>query len=343
MRCFLLIIGILLSSSLWSGGALADEHPSHGPISLRSQNPLYLLFLQPRPERAYVLELGQLRLAARGPYSNVFERESSAATGVAVDLDMEVFRPSFLLEWGFARGWEFGLELPFIHTWRGFLDGFIQDFHKFFGFPNGGRELVPNNRFSYRVSQSGATLYQNTAQTFQPGDVVLHVKRQFLQESHAWLALAGTFYLKLPTGRRSRGTGSGAPDIGFNIAVEKNYKRLHGYVNMGGALLGASDIGGLDPFLNPFLWTWMVGLEVTAWSHHLGVIGQIQGDGSLFDKTGVGGLDGGNFILTIGLAGQEGPWGWKAAFAEDVSSSGPAVDFTTYLEVSYTFGEGKGR
>lgn len=324
--------------SCFATSVFAQDHPSHGPFSLRSQNPLYLLFLTPRPERARVLPAGQLRLSARGPYSNMFERESNAATGVSVDLDMELFRPSFLLEWGFARDWEFGLELPFLHFEGGFLDAFVQDFHRFFGVPNAGREQVPNGRFSYAVRQGANVLYETGTQDFQLSDVVLHVKRRFLEESHAVAALTGTLYLKLPTGKKQQGMGSGAPDIGFNLAAEKNYKRIHGYTNLGAVLLGTSDIG-LDPFLNSFLWTWMVGLEVTAWSHHLGVIAQLQGDGSLFDSTGVQALDQGTLMLTIGVAGQEGPWGWKVAFAEDPTGDGPTVDFTTYMEVSYTWGQ----
>jgi hypothetical protein len=332
-------IAIFLSIFLFAPKTTLADHPSHGPFSLRSQNPLYLLFLTPRPERARVLPKGQLRLAARGPYSNIFERESSFDTGVAVDLDMELFRPSFLMEWGFLPAWEFGFELPFLHFDGGFLDAFIQDFHSAFGFPNAGRESVPNGRFNYSVSQGGNTLYSTGTQTFGLSDIVLHVKREFLQESAAVPALAGTLYLKIPTGKKGQGLGSGAPDIGFNLSLEKNYKRLHSYANLGGVLMGATDIG-LEDFLNPALWTWMVALELTAWANHLGVIAQLQGDGSLFDKTGVQSLDQGNFMLTIGLAGQEGSWGWKAAFAEDPSGQGPTVDFTVYFEVSYTWGMG---
>lgn len=319
-----------------AGQVLAQEHPSHGPISIRSQNPLYLLFLAPRPERARVLKHGELRLAARGPYSNIFEQGSSAVSGVTLDLDMELFRPSFLLEWGFLPGWEFGIEVPFIHFYGGFLDGFIQAFHRTFGAPNSGRDRVENDRFSYRVSQGGQALYATTSQVVQPSDLVFHVKRHLLEEDSHWPALTGTLYIKVPTGNSGRGLGSGAPDIGFNFAAEKNYRRIHGFANLGGVLLGSTDLA-LDPFLNPFVWSWMLGLEVTAWSHHLSIIGQLQGDGSLFDGTGLQSLDQGNLMLTIGFAGQEGPWGWKVAFAEDPSGQGPTVDFSAYFEVSYTW------
>jgi len=332
-RCRYFIFFLLL---VVPRSGFADEYPSHGPISLVSQNPLYLLYLQPRPERARVLKAGQLRLSARGPYSNVFERQSNGSTGMMVDLDMEVFRPSFFLQWGFLPDWEFGLELPFINTNSGFLDGFIQEFHKIFGFPNSGRNLVPDGRFNYSISRNGKDLYRNNSVPFLPSDIVLNVKRVLWKESRAVPAIAGNFYLKIPTGNISRGTGSGMPDIGFNLAFEKNYKRIHGYVNLGGVILGPKDYG-LDQFLNAQLWNWMVAVEITAWSHHLGVIAQLQGDGSLFHDTGLSDLDEGNLILTIGFGGQEGPWGWRAAFAEDPSGTGPAVDFTTYLEVSYTF------
>lgn len=316
---------------------VAAEYLAHGPVSLRSQNPLTLLFLSPRPERAVVLPKGTLRLAARGPYSNLFEQGFSPSTGVRLDLDMELFRPSFLVEWGVASGWEVGLELPFLHFEGGFLDAGVQDFHDVFGLPNGGRGAVPHGRFAYAVRQNGRVLYQVGTEAFRPSDLVFHVKRALLQESSMRPGLSGTFYLKVPSGKRGEGLGSGAPDIGVNLAVEKHYKRLHAYANLGGVLFGATNLG-LEPFLNPAIWNWMTALEITAWSHHLSVIAQLQGDGSLFDGTGIQELDQGNLNLTIGFAGQEGPWGWKAGFMEDPSGQGPAVDFTTYVEVSYTWG-----
>lgn len=311
-------------------------YSSQGPIGTISQNPLYLLFLQVTPESATTLSHGQLRLTSRGTYSNLFEQGASAKTGVALDLDMELFRPSFTLQWGFLPQWEMGIELPFLHFEGGFLDEFIQDYHDFFGFPNAGREFVPNGRFAYVVSQNGLPLYAVGTVPFRPSDIVLHVKRQFLTEEGAMPALAGTFYLKLPTGSKSHGTGSGMLDAGVNVSVQKSYKRLHGYANLGGAILGATNFG-LQDFLNTYLWNWMAAVELTAWSHHLGIIAQLQGDGSLFDGTGIPDLDQGNLILTIGLAGQEGPWNWKVAFAEDPSGTGPAVDFTAFFEFSYTW------
>jgi len=318
----------------------AKSYPRHGPVPLISQNPFYLLFLQPRPEPARTLAAGELRLSLRGAYSNLFEQGASDVTGVSLDLDMELFRPAFSLAWGFLPDWEVGLELPFLHFEGGFLDQFIQDFHDVFGLPNAGREFVPNGRFSYVFRQNGTSLYEVGTVPFRPSDLVLHVKRNLLVETRAAPAVAGTFYLKLPTGSPSHGTGSGMPDMGFQVAVEKNYKRIHGYMNLGGVIRGATDLG-IEPFLNSHLWYWMAAVELTAWSHHLGVIAQVQGDGSLFDGTGINALDEGNLILTIGLAGQEGPWNWKVAFAEDVSGSGPAVDFTAFFEVGYTWDFGK--
>lgn len=327
---FFFLIPVLIAS------VCEARYPAQGPIGIISQNPLYLLFLQVTPEPATTLAHRELRLTTRGNYSNLFEQGASAKTGVALDLDMELFRPSFTLQWGFLPQWEFGIELPFLHFEGGFLDEFIQDYHNFFGFPNGGRNLVPNGRFSYLITQNGMPLYAVGTVPFRPSDIVLHVKRQFLQEEGSSPAVAGTFYLKLPTGSKSAGTGSGMVDAGFNLAVQKSYKRLHGYANLGGAILGVTDFG-LQDFLNTYLWNWMAAMEITAWSHHLAVIAQLQGDGSLFDGTGITDLDKGNLIFTLGLAGQEGPWNWKVAFAEDPTGTGPSVDFTVFFEFSYTW------
>jgi len=333
IKIFFVAIALL---SLQSTNLFASEQSYHGPIALRSQNPVYLLFLSPRSEPARVLPAGSLKLSAQGPYSNIFEEGMNPTSGLNVDLDMELFRPAFLLQWGFAPQWEFGLELPFLHFEGGFLDAFVQGYHNAFGFPNGGRDTVSNGRFEYRFSTYGQDRYRVGTEMLQPSDLILHVKRQWLTNQNAWLDLATTLYLKIPTGKKSEGLGSGSPDLGINLAIAKHYKRLHVYANLGGVLLGATDLG-FEEWLNTWLWSWMSAMEVTLWSHHLSGLAQVQGDGSLFDGTGIDVLDQGNLILTIGFAGQEGPWGWKVAFAEDPSGQGPAVDFTSYLEVSYTW------
>jgi hypothetical protein len=333
MRFFLFIILVAL---LLPTGLLSRDYYPHGPFALRSQNPLYLLFLQPRPERAAVLGPTDLRLSLRGPYSNIYERGTSATSGVDFTLDMELFRPNLMLEYGLNSGWELGLEIPFLHFEGGFLDAFVQGFHNAFGFPNGGRDKVANGQFTYDVSQSGTNLYRVNPDTFGVSDFVFHAKKLFFDERALTPALAGTLSFKIPTGDRGEGLGSGMPDIGVNLSAEKHYKRFHSYANLGAVALGASSLG-FEPFKNDFVWHWMAAVELSAWDPHLGIIAQIQGDSSLFHDSGIATLDGRTVILTIGLAGQVGDWAWKLGFAEDVTAVGPAVDFTSFLEISYHF------
>lgn len=336
MRRFFLLS--CLVSILMSASSLEASNYAQGPFPTRSLNPLYQMFLVPRPERAVTLGQGQLRLSARGPFANLIERNSSTDTNFTIDLDMEIFRPNFVLEYGLGWGWEFGVEIPFLHMEGGFLDQAIQDYHEFFGFPNGGREQVSNGRFSYRVTQNGDVLFAANQETFGLSDLIFHAKKEFIREREAVPAVSGTFYIKVPTGDRGDALGSGNADMAFNLAIEKNSRWVHGYLNTGYVVLGATGLD-LDPFLNSKLWTWMGAVEVSAWRNHLAVILQVQGDGSLFDDTGLSELDLINTMLTFGFAGNEGPWHWRAAFTEDLVPAGPAIDFGTFFEVGYTWGK----
>ncbi len=332
LRVLASLFCILFSLPLWG-----RDYEAQGPLPLRNQNPLHLLFLSPRPEPAKTVPHRELRVSARGSYSNLFEQGASTSTGLALDLDMEIFRPSFLIQYGLFPGWEVGLEIPFLHFEGGFLDSFIQDFHSTFGLPNAGRGLVPNGRFSYAIRQNGIPLYQVDTEPFGLSDLIFHLKKEWVPEGRIQPAVATTTYLKLPTGDRGEGLGSGTPDFSFNVALEKNYRRLHGYLNVGNTFFGGSDVG-FRSFLDGHLLTWMAAFEVTAWEPHFSVIIQLQGDSTLFSGTGISALDEPTLVLTVGFAGQEGPWAWKAGFAEDPSGNGPAVDFTTYFEVSYRWG-----
>src|SRR3546814_1931710 len=51
--------------------------------------------------------------------------------------------------------WLFGAELPLLFTGGGSLDGLIENWHDWFGLPNGGREQRPRGKYAYRYNDNG--------------------------------------------------------------------------------------------------------------------------------------------------------------------------------------------
>ncbi len=339
-RLFLkrLLTIIVIFSTFASGTVFAREYDAFGPISLRTQNPVYLQSLGLTPTRAEVVPEGTFELRLDSAYSNIFERERNA--NAFLDLDMELLRMSLHTMYGLTDDFEIGIEIPLMHFNGGFLDSFIQSYHKFFGFPNGGRDQVPNNQFDYFLNQGGRQRFRYPSADLGLGDIVLHVKHQLTGQDSDWPALSIFAEFKFPTGRRCRGFGSGAFDFGFGTALEASYKRIHGHFNAAYYVLGGNAY--YEDLMRSEMFSYMIAGEVSLlpnWS----VIVQLNGSTPLLQGTGLDQWDGVPLDLVIGFRGEERnlinntDLIWQFGFSEDVTSRGPSVDFTVFFSIGLRF------
>jgi len=313
---------------------MAKTYPSFGFITYRDQNPFYLQTLNLTPIRATVLPRDTLKVRVDSAYSNVFETGTSSTNSFIAD--MEIWRLALNAAYALRDDLEVGLEIPFLQLWHGFLDPFIQDFHNFFGLPNGGRKQFPDNQYHFSFAANGKTIYNVNSQTMNLGDITLHLKQHVLDEGRINPAVAWFFDFKIPTGQISRGLGSGGTDYGFGLALEKSYKRIHGYLNTAYYVSGRHD--HMEPYMNDVFFSYAAGIEVTllpSWS----VIAQVNSGTPLLAHTGINEWDGVPLDLIIGFKGEEEGllWGhdliWQAGFSEDATSAGPSVDFTAFLSI----------
>ena len=323
--------------------AHARRYNSFGPITVRNQNPIYLQSLSLKPMRAEVLPRGVLQVRLDSPYSNLFEQGNDGTSNL--DLDMELWRPSLNASYGLRDDLEVGIEIPLLHFNGGFLDGFVQAFHNAFGLPNGGREWVPNNRFSYRFESGGEEIANFPPANLGLGDIQLMVKHQLTGEDSDWPALSWFAQLKFPTGRRSRGFGSGTLDFGLGAALDASYKRLHGYFNVGYYVVGRDD--ALDPFVHSQMLAYMVAGEVTLLPNWT-LVAQLAGSTPMLKGTAIDAWNGVPLDLIVGFRGEEhgvfggGDFLWQVGFSEDVTSRGPSVDFTVFVSLGVRFNTGRG-
>ncbi len=294
--------------------------------------------------RAKILAPDTLEARIDSAYSNIFENGSSSKHWMRAD--MELWRIGLNARYAPRNNMEVGIEIPFIHTWGGFLDPVIQKFHNIFGLPNAGRELVSDDQFMFRVRENRQDIYNIRSQKINLGDISLYYKQHVLEENKYQPELSWFFQLKLPTGARSRGLGNGNLDYGFGLALEKSYKRLHAYLNTAYYVASRDDVLGL--LTHDEFFSYMIAFEVTllpTWS----VLAQLNGQTPQLTGTQMGEWDGVPLDLTIGFKGQETSliYGhdliWQFGFSEDVTSSGPSVDFTVFLSLGMRFDIRKGR
>jgi uncharacterized protein DUF3187 len=320
-------------------GESLEYYPHFGPLTTRTQNPLYLLFLNHTPEAPQTLEKGHLQFSVETTVTNLLEQGLSS-NGFLLDLDMELYRTAFNFSYSFHSNFETGIQIPFLSFSGGFLDEFILGYHNTFGFPNGGRDQVPNGRFRYLVSDKGKVLYSPNQSTFGLSDLNLYLKYRILEEKGKKPALSLRATFKIPTGDRGEGLGSGSPDGDINFALEKSFKRFHSYTNVGLLALGSFD--PLGQFLNPVAVTFSQAFEINM-THIASVVAQIQGNSPLFHGTGISELDQIPLDLNIGFKGtgpRGGSWEhflWEFAFAEDLIPSGPSVDFSVHFNLGAKF------
>lgn len=278
-------------------------------------------------------------------------------------LDTETLRTALHFDAGVYDGMEVGIEVPFLRLDTGFMDAFLQKYHTTFGFPNAGREKVPNGGFTYRLSRDGTAIYDvATQEDFGLGDVTLNFKHNFWEEKDLRPAVAWLFYFKLPTGDRGEGLGSGNPDFGFGAAFEKNRGRWHGYLNLAYFVNGGH--GPLQGYIYDQYFSYVAGGEYSL-SRPVSVIAQIYGGSPLLKNTGMPQWDWVPLDLQIGLKGghsvqrlfkggskivqkqpdKSGPkttfeqplnnisstfkrFTWQLGFSEDLNANGPSIDLT---------------
>jgi len=318
--------------------ARADDFSMKGPLRVGNQNPLYLQFLTIDPSRAVALPEGEFFVSADNSYSNLLEL--GRGPSVSYRFDMEILKTDLRANYGLGSNMEAGLNLEFFHFDGGFLDPFIQSYHKFFGFPNGGREHVKNNQFNYFVNKNGSTIYRVPEEAFGVGDLTLNFKHNFIDETDLMPAVAWQFYYKIPTGKPSRGTGSGNIDVGLAAIFEKSFGRWHTFLNAGYFLYGGQKY--INDYLHVAGFNYVIGGEVNV-SRPVSIIAQISGGTPLLKGTYTKSWDSFPMDLHLGVAGEHSIGGskrfvWQAAFSEDLNPDGPSVDFTVTGNFGIKFG-----
>lgn len=149
-----------------------------------------------------VLPAGARALAATMDVANEYARVETADE--SIELDGETRRLRLSWRRGLGAGWDAGIEVPLLWTGGGFLDGWIEDWHRTFGLPNGGRETAPQDGYRHRYVREGLTQFDVRQPDSGPGDVSLTLGRR-LGDSAALRALA-----RLPTGEASTLLGGNA-------------------------------------------------------------------------------------------------------------------------------------
>lgn len=189
----------LLAGSAIADEPLFDQHPNMAPV-------------------AGLFMLNSDRIADGNGWRVNWQTASHAARerrgDSAVLFDGETSRLNLSWRQPIGARWSVSADLSYWWHTRGTLDSFIDDWHSFFGLPDGIRDDVPNRQIAFQWSEDGVPIIDITRTRHGIGDLRLRAQRLLGDEGH-W-ALTGQ--VKLPIGSTGDFASSGGTDIGVNLS-----------------------------------------------------------------------------------------------------------------------------
>jgi uncharacterized protein DUF3187 len=242
--------------------------PQAGPIGTSGHFLLSEGYLVAVPAGPAVLPAGATRLEVQETFANTFSLSDSllplvddpkrghrispqeivagaplGGRGVDYLLDGEVARTDISLARGIGHGVELTAVLPVLHADGGFLDGFIEGFHKTFAIKRSDRFAAERNRYLVYLREGDRRIVHEAAPGWGLGDLTLGAKVE-LPGRPAGFDLAAAGLLKLPTGDRDRLFSSGSADVGAQLLASRPFTRARLYVTLAGVREGAwRDLG----------------------------------------------------------------------------------------------------
>ncbi|UCH01032.1 MAG: DUF3187 family protein [Deltaproteobacteria bacterium] len=307
-----------------------------GPISIVNQAPIQLLFLQAVPDKAETLPKGQGSLSLNTTITNTLLSESSGNYEGVVD--MEMIRASLELQYGILQGLEIGMSLPFVYSYSGVMDNTILDVERFF-FDNTRtvRVYQEAGKYEYYVKRENKAFISGKGKRSTGiGDLALRVKGKIWDEGNILPCLSTRLAVKVPSGDTDRALGSGEPDYGFGILLQKDIKRLTAYLNAD-VIFPGDAFEDEDVSLNEF-YEFMLGAEYRICSR-LSILAQVNCITRPFHHTGLQMLDRRIYDALLGINYlTKGGVSIQAGTIEDFKHSGNAgADITFFLNVGKDF------
>lgn len=228
---------------------LATTSNYRGPLNISNTFPATLFFLNYRPLRAENLRKGEYRLLFDIDEANTIVVDRSPDGTGEVLLDSELTQYRLDVATGLTRRFEVGISLALLRYHGGFLDGFIEAVEGAAGRPSGKRKARPEDDFRIYLSHNNVAMLDLDGNVAGFGDTVLRGKYAILAErARHPLDLSLRCDLKIPTGNKSKGMGSGSVDAGFSALAHKSFGRFHVQGDMAYQAIGKLKLGdGFNP------------------------------------------------------------------------------------------------
>lgn len=203
-------------------------------LFIKNNAPYYLNILQPDFEQFDFYKGKKYNITLSTQYSNIMAYSFIDNPELDKDIafDMETFSLTAKIETRLTAYSSVYVEIPFIYHWKGMFDSLIENYHDYVGFNNGGRELVRNNQFVYRIGE-----IDKTTSSAGIGDITVGYNIYKVRDITNFRFNISVF-CKLPVASVSDGLSSGSFDFGFGVNGQNNFNNFQffyglGYINYG--------------------------------------------------------------------------------------------------------------
>jgi len=203
------------------------EEWSRGPIALANNYPLSLIHASFSPGSTEILDPGEIQLGSSFVWSNTQNYRSGS---YSVDAEQRVL--NLRVDLGISEDWQLSLALPLIWRGGGVLDSPIDAWHRFFGFPRGGRNETPTDRYQIRGKDQSGDVWNLENSGLKLGNLSLTPKVLIYPGSECWPELSAEFAISLPTGSDASVTHNNI-DLGVTLRSSKSFGDFALYFSTG--------------------------------------------------------------------------------------------------------------
>jgi hypothetical protein len=327
MFVFFVSLAILCGTplSLWAEG--------FGPFPVRNFQALDQLVLGMPGDRATVLRQGDFDVRLEAANTASIARDSQEQAEVT--MKFETVRVGLFLRYGLTDRLEIGMEIPMLHRYGGFMEGPIKGVENATTGLSPPRKVLGNTSYAFNISNGERTLFKGSEGATGLGDLSFFGKYQLLKETSVLPAMSLRVAVKAPTGDTAEVFGSGHPDAGVGLALEKTLTdHWIVYVNVNGVFPTGRIAGlGLQPVVSG-----LAAIEYL-WTENFSITAQFDYYSPPFHGTGTRVLDKGVTESVLGVSYRILPGLlWQLYGVENLDFiTGSAADFTISTLLTYRF------
>lgn len=187
--------------------------------------------------------------------TNTFQTET--INNETLVIDVENYRYDFSIAYQ-QNNWRLNTKIPLIFNQGGSLDGLIEDWHDFFGLPDGGRKSNANDQLNIEYIKNGTTIFLQNEANNDIGDIEVSLSYQLAGDERRSTELS--VGIELPTGSVDTNSGNEATDVAIWLSHQRaatDITNLYGLI----AYSRLGDGGQLSEQLNTGTWVAQLGAE----------------------------------------------------------------------------------